>query len=70
MLGLQEILLLFAVISIIIYGVFSVVSSKKYTVQEKSYWIVIIILFNVLGVGVFLLDKLLLKRKVNFNKNL
>ncbi len=70
MLGLQEILLLFAVISIIIYGVFSVVSSKKYTVQEKSYWIVIIILFNVLGVGVFLFDKLLLKRKVNFNKNL
>ena len=37
--------------------------SSKYTAGEKIYWVVVIILFNVLGLLVFLTDNYMLRKK-------
>ena len=60
---MTEIILLLLVMSIITVGFLVLYRNSNYTTAEKIYWIIVILLFNILGVLVLLADNFLLKKR-------
>ena len=60
---MTEIILLLLVMSIIAVGFLVLYRNSNYTAAEKIYWIIVILLFNILGVLVLLADNFLLKKR-------
>lgn len=59
---IKELGLLALVIAILVFGIFAVTRSTKYTSAEKTYWIIIICVFNIIGVLVFFADHQFFKK--------